>query len=91
MFANVRDKFLRKLATRVELGKTPNNGAPDKLPMALDFGGRWVPRRVEIEGVFERGDGLGDVTAQPLQPLVHGGGGVLGGCRCGGLRGAGAL
>lgn len=91
MFANVGDEFFRKLATRVELGKTPNNGAPDELPMAVDFGRRWVPGGVEIEGVFEGGDGLGYVTGQPLQALVHGGGGVLGGGGCGGLRRSGAL
>ena len=59
--------------------------------MTVDFGRRWVPGRVEIKRVLKGRDGLGDVTAQPLQPLLHGGGGVLGGRGRRGLRRASAF
>lgn len=71
MLANIGDKLLRQLASRIKLRQVSYNGAPDKFPASLDR--RLITWGIEVERVLEGGDGLGDVPAQSLKSFMHGG------------------
>lgn len=73
MLPNVADELLRQLASRVELGQIPDDSTPDDLARAVDPSRR-ILDSVEIEGVPEIGDRPGDVAAEPVPLLLHGGG-----------------
>lgn len=84
MLPNIGDKLLRQLTSRIELSQVPDNRTPDHFSASLDLGGSRMDRNrrrgqvritwggVEVERVLEGGDGLGDVSAQPLKTIVHG-------------------
>lgn len=73
MLANVADELFRELAAGIELCKIPYNSTPDDLAGAVGPGRR-IFGCVEIEGVFEIGNGHSDVAAEAVPLLLHGGG-----------------
>lgn len=74
MLANVGHELLRELATRVELGKVSDNRAPNEVAAAattsvVGFGR--IEVEVDVEGVSERGNGLGNIACELVELLVE--------------------